>query len=89
MEIKLMETLETDTGIIWWDRNRNRVNEVINAFNDWQLIHRFNEFEKEVIKAKIKLCYKFGEENNFSDWQFELLDEMKQFITYFEEEKCV
>lgn len=78
--IKLMELVNANTDIDWWDRNRERLNEVITLFNDWQIKHRFDAWEKEILVAKLKLCREFGENNTFSDWQFEILDDMETFI---------
>jgi hypothetical protein len=76
LTIKLLEELETDTGIGWWDANRRKLNEVIQCFNDWQVKHKFDSFEKDVLLARINACRRYGEENSFSGWQYELLDEM-------------
>lgn len=78
--IKLMELVDADTGISWWDRNRERLNETITLFNDWQTKHRFATWEKEILKANINLCRAFGEAKKFSDWHFEILNDMETFI---------
>jgi len=80
MEFHLIERLDTDTGISWWDANRRRLNDVIHKFNEWQTVHRFDDWERQVVKAYIELCERAGEDLDFSDWQFELLTEMKQFL---------
>lgn len=85
--IKLMEMVDQNTGISWWDVNRKRLNEVMTAFNEWQVKHRFDSFELEVLTARLKLCREFGDDNNFSDWQYALLDEMEEFISEYLKEK--
>ncbi|TPG68634.1 hypothetical protein EEL31_08945 [Brevibacillus laterosporus] len=79
-KILLQETIELDTGISWWDTNRKRLNEVITCFNDWQTVHRFDNFEREVVIARISSCRKYGAYNSFSKWQYELLDEMENWV---------
>lgn len=78
--IKLLEPHDTNTDISWWNANRRRLNDVIYAFNAWQTQHRFDQWEKEKLQAQITLCRQFGQDNHFSDWQFETLDEMEAFI---------
>jgi hypothetical protein len=80
MDIKLITYLDTDTSIDWWNGNRKRLNEVIERFNKWQTDYRFDQWEMKVVKAMIVSCRKYGEKNNFSDWQFEILDEIEEFI---------
>ena len=82
--IKLIEPVRTDTNIDWWNDNRIRLNEAIAVFNNWQTEHKFDDFEKEVLKAKINLCREFGNNNDFSEWQFKMLDEMEEFIKEYE-----
>jgi hypothetical protein len=84
--IKLIEPVRTDTNIDWWNDNRIRLNEVIAVFNNWQTEHKFGDFEKEVLKAKINLCREFGNNNDFSEWQFKMLDEMESFVKEYEKE---
>jgi len=86
MRIEYIEELDTDTGIGWWDTNRIKINSVIQIFNDWQVKHKFDEFEKEVLIARIKACRKYGDNNDFSDWQYEILDDMEKFIVEVEME---
>jgi hypothetical protein len=78
--INLMELLETDTSVDWWNSNRQKLNEVITSYNDWQTIRRFDDEEKENLKTKIKLCREFGNKNHFSKWQYEILDDMESFV---------
>ena len=86
MRIEYIEELDEDTNIGWWNTNRKKLNSVIQIFNDWQIKHRFDEFEKEVLIARIKACRKYGDNNDFSDWQYEILDDMEKFIAEFEME---
>lgn len=86
MRIEYIEELDEDTNIGWWNTNRKKLNSVIQIFNDWQIKHRFEEFEKEVLIARIKTCRKYGDNNDFSDWQYEILDDMEKFIAEFEME---
>jgi len=86
VRIEYIEELDEDTNIGWWNTNRKKLNSVIQIFNDWQIKHRFEEFEKEVLIARIKTCRKYGDNNDFSDWQYEILDDMEKFIAEFEME---
>ena len=86
MRIEYIEELDEDTNIGWWNTNRKKLNSVIQIFNDWQIKHRFDEFEKEVLIARIKACRKYGDNNDFSDWQYEILDDMEKFIVEVEME---
>jgi len=86
VRIEYIEELDEDTNIGWWNTNRKKLNSVIQIFNDWQIKHRFDEFEKEVLIARIKACRKYGDNNDFSDWQYEILDDMEKFIAEFEME---
>lgn len=88
MRIEYIEELDTNTGISWWDENRRRLNSVIQCFNNWQIKYRFDEFEKEVVIARIKALRKYSEERDdrsFSDWQYEILDKMEEFIVEFDD----
>lgn len=79
--VYLIEELDVDTGIDWWDGNRRKLNSVIKMFNEWQTIHKFDEFEKEVVLAKINAVRKWGcGYNSFSDWELDLLNEMENYI---------
>lgn len=80
MKLHIIEELEVNTGIDWWDENRRRINKVISEFNNWQTKSRFDEFEKQVVLARIEACRKYGNEHDFSDWQYDLLNEMETFI---------
>ncbi|WP_124115421.1 hypothetical protein [Paenibacillus xylanexedens] len=80
MNFKLIEELDTDTGIDWWNSNRERVNVVIRSFNDWQITHRFDEWEGRVVIAKAEACERYGESNDFSCWQYEILSDIKDFV---------
>ncbi|WP_336761529.1 hypothetical protein [Paenibacillus sp. USHLN196] len=80
MNFKLIEELDTDTDIDWWNSNRERVNLVIRSFNDWQTTHRFDDWEGKVVIAKAEACERYGERYDFSSWQFEILDDIKEFV---------
>ncbi|PYE51597.1 hypothetical protein HUB98_06160 [Paenibacillus barcinonensis] len=80
MIFKLIEELDTDTDIDWWNSNRERVNTVIRVFNDWQTIHRFDQWEGKVVIAKAEACERYGEQYDFSRWQYEILGEIKEFV---------
>jgi hypothetical protein len=83
--VKIMELLNADTDISWWNANRARLNEVITSFNEWQTKHRFSSFQKKVLEEKIRLCREFGDQNDFSDWQYDILDKMESFIKTYSE----
>ena len=85
-KLYLMELLPLNTNIDWWDENRRRINKVIQKFNDWQTEDRLDSYEKDVLLAMIEACRKYGESNHFSDWQFETLDEMKEWVNEIREE---
>jgi len=76
----LLEEIEVNTNIDWWNRNREKLNNVIRKYNNWQTIDKFDEHEKDVVLAMIDSCRRFGEDNEFSDWQFDILIDMKKFI---------
>lgn len=80
---KIIDLLETDTNVSWWDENRSRINRVIKEFNNFQLEYQFDEYRAKIVKAKIKLCREYGKENNFDDWQYEILDKMEEFLRYY------
>jgi hypothetical protein len=84
IKIKLIEPLETNTDVTWWNINRKRINKVIKLFNEWQTIHKFDDFEAKVVKAHIVSCRKLGSKEWFSSWRFDLLNEMDNFITEYE-----
>lgn len=79
-QIYIIEKLDVDTGILWWNGNRQKLNEVIDMFNKWQTEYQFDEFEAEVVLAKINITRKYGFVNDFADWQYELLAEMEEHI---------
>jgi hypothetical protein len=87
VKIYLMEETEPNTEISWWNTNREKLNSVIRSFNDWQIVHRFDDFQREVVKAKIDSCRRWGHNNEFSDWQFDELREMEEFIQEYEKQK--
>ncbi|MBD8839446.1 hypothetical protein IFU39_16660 [Paenibacillus sp. CFBP 13594] len=80
MVFKLIEELDTDTEIDWWNSNRERVNAVIRVFNDWQTVHRFDEWEGGVVIAKAEACERYGERYDFSGWLYEILGDIKDFV---------
>lgn len=82
--IKLIELLDEDTGINWWDVNRKRVNEVITLFNNLQFNPHFSDWDKLTVQAKLDLCREFGKNHDFGDWQFEILDEIEEVLKKLE-----
>ena len=72
--------LDTDTEISWWNVNRSRLNAVILAFNAWQKVERFESHAGQVVLAMVTECRTFGQDNHFSDWQFETLDKMEAHL---------
>jgi hypothetical protein len=83
-DIKLIQLLAENTNIVWWNENRKLLNSIIQKYNDWQTIHKFDDWQKNVIKAEIKL-QRSNPNNEFSDWRFGILDEMESHIASLEE----
>ena len=81
-EIRLyqIEPLELGTGIDWWDENRKAINVAINEFNKYQLGQ--SDYGKNMIIALIKDIEEYGSKgyNEFSGWQFDLLNEMLEVL---------
>lgn len=82
--IKIIEELEVDTDIEWWNENRKRINVIIRMFNEWQTKHRFDSYEKKVLEAHIKSLRRSHRENDgyheFSDWQIDIIDEIENWV---------
>lgn len=81
-ELKLIEKADENTSISWWNENRKKINSIIDMFNDWQTVYRFNSFRKKIVLARIDSLRKENEESKyeFSDWQLNLLTEMEEFL---------
>lgn len=79
-KLHLIELAPVNTSIDWWNQNRKRINKVIQKFNDWQTEDRLDVYEKDVLLAMIEACKKYGYNHDFSDWQYETLNEMKEWV---------
>ena len=82
--IKFLEKSNENTSIGWYNINRNKVNLVIDKFHEWQLVDKFDAFQKEVLLGMIMFTRKFGEEQDFSKWQFDILNEIEEHIKFIE-----
>lgn len=78
--ILLLEEADEDTQISWWNANRKMLNEIIRAFNEWQL-RGFSIHSRYVVEALLNRCEQSAESNNFSDWQMETLSQMRQHLS--------
>lgn len=81
--IKLIEKLETDTGIEWWNVNREKINEVIELHSDWQINHRQDCYRAELVLAKVKSVRKWSEDRGSKElggWQIEILNEIEEHV---------
>ncbi len=74
----VLELLETSTPIKWWNENRAQINELIQAFNDWQKVHNFDPKEGTWLLARIRNRIKTN--NEYASWQVDLLRGMETFI---------
>jgi len=83
MDIKLIERLDINTGINWWNTNREKINEVIDVFHDWQIKNKYDSFEMKVLQARIDLCREYGKSHSFSEWQYEILDTIEEYINEY------
>ena len=86
-EIKYLYELDADKSIKWWNDNRAKINDVIRLFNEWQIEHTFDEKQKKILLARIEVLKEYGNEHSFSEWQFEMIDEMEAHIKKVEEKK--
>jgi len=76
-KVKCMEELDENTPIGWWNENRRKINEIIRLYNEWQTVHHFDRYQKEIVKGRSLALKKWAEEGSeFSDWQIEILDEI-------------
>ncbi|NUJ17429.1 hypothetical protein FKN04_12670 [Bacillus glycinifermentans] len=81
--IKLIEELDTNTNIEWWNDNRKRINQVIKLFNDWQIEHRQDSYFGHLVLAKVNTLREWNKDegdSGFNDWQLEILDEIEQHV---------
>jgi hypothetical protein len=81
--IKLFEELDTDTNIGWWNFNREKVNEAIRLCNDWQINHRQDRYYATLVLAKIQSIRIWNKDrcnDDLSDWQLEILDEIEKHV---------
>lgn len=81
--IKLFEELDTNTGIDWWDTNREKVNEAIRMCNEWQINHRQDRYYAELVLAKINSIRVWNDDrasSNLNDWQIELLNTIEDHV---------
>ena len=76
----LIEEVEINTDIDWWNVNRKKLNNVIRKFNKWQTVDKFDEYEKDVVLAMIDSCRRIEGDRDFSDWQYDILNDMENFI---------
>lgn len=77
--ILLLEKDEPNTNIEWWNVNRRKLNEVIHAFNQWQ-INGFSTHGRAVVEAMVERCEKYGEENDFHQRQFDTLAQIRKHL---------
>jgi hypothetical protein len=80
--VLLLNEIDTEETTGWWLENRLKINEVIEAFNNWQ-IDGFDLHRRDVVEAMITRARRFSNERGdrcFSDWQLETLDEMQAHI---------
>jgi hypothetical protein len=75
--IEFIEEVSEDTSIGWWNENRRRLNEAIKWYNEY--VENKNR-SAELVLAKVHQIRKFGETNEFSRWQFDILDEIESKI---------
>lgn len=77
--ILLLKEVDEDTDIEWWTTNRKKLNEVIRSFNQWQL-NGFSEDGRTVVSQAVADVQEFGDNNSFSEWQFDIIKEMRQHL---------
>lgn len=77
--VLLLKEIDEETDIEWWTTNRKKLNEVIRSFNQWQL-NGFSEEGREVVSQAVETLKEFGDNNSFSDWQFDIITEMREHL---------
>jgi hypothetical protein len=76
--MKIIEELDVNTPIDWWNDNRSKLNAVIRLFDAYQLVQ--NQNMQAVLLAKIISVREWGKSHNFSEWQYNLLNDMEQCV---------
>lgn len=85
MKLHLINNVDENTGISWWDENRKKLNELIRDFNDWQIVHRFDMWQLKILEAKIDMVKRYSDEAgdaSFSEWQLDIIKEIEDHIRY-------
>lgn len=83
LKFKLFEESDTNTGIDWWNKNREKINVVVRLVNKWQLEEAYDERKGVGILAEIEYIRKKHpryDDKELSDWQYDILDEIESFV---------
>jgi hypothetical protein len=75
--MRFIEELSETTGISWWDENRKRINEAIQWYNEFV---ENGTRSPELIIAKVDQIRRFGQKNEFSRWQFDILNDIESRV---------
>ncbi len=75
--VKFIEEVSEQTGISWWDENRRKLNEAIRWYNEFIGTHNRSS---EMVLAKVDQIRRYGESNDFSDWQYDILNEIESKV---------
>jgi hypothetical protein len=77
--MELMLDVSDTTGISWWDENRRRLNEAIRTYNVYiEGLLKGIAVTPYYPLAKVEQIRKYGKANEFSGWQFDVLDEIER-----------
>ncbi len=82
MEYRFVKRWDTNTQIERWNEDRKSLNEIINAYNDWQIHHDFDIVKGGVLLALIEYGIQTLSDES-SDYEREL-ESMKLFV-----ENCI
>ena len=75
--MKFIPEVSESTDILWWNENRKRLNEAIRWYNEY--VENRNR-PAEAVLAKIEQIREYGTKNEFTDWQFDILDDLRNML---------
>ena len=75
--MKFIPEVSESTDILWWNENRKRLNEAIRWYNEY--VENRNR-PIEAVLAKIEQIREYGTNNGFANWQFDILDDLRNML---------
>lgn len=75
--MKFIPEVSESTDILWWNENRKRLNEAIRWYNEY--VENKNR-PIEAVLAKIEQIREYGTKNGFANWQFDILDDLRNML---------